>query len=251
VFTRRLWWRRAHGVAPDRAGILADFEGRAGVRFKNLAFLEEALTHRSFSAKLPEGRSRSNQRLEFLGDTVLGLVVSEHLYGTHLTWMEGDLTKRKSILVSKNVLAERARALDLGRYLRLSEEELESGGQDRDSALADALEAVIGALYVDGGLDASRRFVRRQILAPLGTVDVTNEHPNYKSELQERVQARYRIHPRYRVTKTVGPDHEKTFTVEVTVAKEVMGLGTGQTKKDAEQMAARQALEKLPGDDHS
>lgn len=182
---------------------------------------------------------------------MLGLVVSEDLYLGDPSWREGDLTKRKSVLVSKTVLAARARRLGIGRYLRLSDEELEAGGDERESALGDALEAIIGAVYVDQGLESAGDFVKRQILAPLGSVDVADEHPNYKSELQERVQAKYRIHPRYRVVGTEGPDHEKVFTVEVAVAASVVGVGSGRNKKEAEQMAAREALGRLPWTDVS
>lgn len=238
---------RRRDLEPDRVRILEDFERRAKIRFRDLRILDEALTHRSFSSRDAKGGARSNQRLEFLGDSVLGLVVSDDLYRGKPSWREGDLTKRKSILVSKNVLADAARALGVGQYLRLSDEEVESGGDERDSALADALEALIGALYVDQGLQGAADFLRRQLLGPLRSVDVTDEHPNFKSELQERVQAKYRIHPRYRVTKTVGPDHQKVFTVEVSVARQVMGLGSGLSKKEAEQMAAQEALEKIPG----
>jgi ribonuclease-3 len=245
----RLRGRRGGCVAPDRIKVLKDFENRGRFRFKNLAILEEALTHRSFSSKMAGGNIPSNQRLEFLGDAVLGLLVSEDLYEGDPSWMEGDLTKRKSILVSKGMLAERARALRIGRYLQFSEEELEAGGNERDSALADALEALIGALYVDGGLEAARQFLRQQLLVRVRSVDVTDEHPNYKSELQEETQAKYRIHPRYRVTKTEGPDHDKIFTVEVAIAKKVVGVGSGRSKKEAEQNAAREALAKASWDD--
>ncbi len=197
------------------------------------------------------GNLHSNQRLEFLGDSVLGLIVSDDLYEEKPSWREGDLTKRKSVLVSKNMLAESARSLELGEYLRFSEEELEAGGNDRDSALADALEAVIGALYIDGGLIAAAGFVKRELLGPVRSVDVTDEHPNYKSELQERIQAEYRIHPRYKVTRTEGPDHEKIFTVEVSVAKTVLGVGSGLSKKEAEQSAAREALKNAHRDSGS
>jgi ribonuclease-3 len=239
------------GISPYRVKTLMDFETRAGIRFRDLRLLDEALTHRSFSSKNEDGAVRSNQRLEFLGDSVLGLVVSEDLYRGEPSWREGDLTKRKSILVSKTMLAERGRSLGVGSYLQLSDEELEAGGNERESALADALEAIIGALYVDGGLEAAEDFLKRQLLVPVSSVDVTDEHPNYKSELQEKVQALYRVHPRYRVTDTEGPDHDKIFTVEVTVLKRVVGVGTGRSKKDAEQMAAREALEHDDWDNRS
>jgi ribonuclease-3 len=242
----RVRGRRARSIEPLRIQVLESFERRARIRFRSLDLLDEALTHRSFSSRDPEGDTASNQRLEFLGDSVLGLLVSEDLYLGEPTWREGDLTKRKSILVSKTMLAERARDLELGRYLRFSEEEMEAGGGERDSALADALEAIIGALYVDGGLAAARDFVRLHLLVPVRAVDVTDEHPNYKSELQEKVQAEFRIHPRYRVVRTEGPDHEKIFTVEVSVGKRVVGVGTGRSKKEAEQMAARHALGSAP-----
>jgi ribonuclease-3 len=183
--------------------------------------------------------------MEFLGDAVLGVLVSEHLYRTHPGLQEGELTKMKSLLVSKTILAQQARQMGLGAFMRLSEAEAESGGRDRTSILGDAFESVLGALYLDQGLEAARKFVQRQLLAHAGDITSDMRHVNYKSLLQEHVQGRFKAHLQYRTRAEEGPEHEKWFTMEVTASGQVLGSGRGRNKKEAEQHAACDALIRL------
>jgi len=243
---RRLRRRpRAAPIDGPEGETLREFEHAIGYVYADPDLLRSALTHRSFlngnGSDLPE----SNERLEFLGDSVLELVVNEFLYRAHPDQQEGELTKMKSLLVSRGVLAEQARRLNLGRYLFMSEAERDSGGAFRASILADGFEAVIGSLYLDGGLDRARRFVEQHLLGDVHRILGSQTHVNYKSVLQENIQERHKTYPRYRVVSETGPDHRKIFTVEVTVRGEQLGLGKGTNKKLAEQAAARHALERV------
>ena len=187
----------------------------------------------------------SNERLEFLGDSVLGLVCSEWLYRIRPDEHEGLLTKTKSLLVSKAILSRRALAMGLGRFVLLSHSEVESGGRQRLSILADAFEAVIGAIYLDQGLEAARQFIQTWLLNEAGEIAADKRHTNYKSLLQEYVQSTFHTHPVYRIRHEHGPDHLKQFTVEVMVGSRTLGDGRGRNKKEAEQSAARNALERV------
>ncbi len=244
-------WRRLHrrGRAPVDdpvlQKVLEDFEDHVGYRFQDPGLICWALTHRSFLNCNGNDLPGSNERLEFLGDSVLELTVNEYLYHRYPDQQEGELTKMKSLLVSREVLAERAKELDLGRFLFLSDAERESGGSYRASILADGFEAVIGALYLDGGLNISRRFIDRQLLTNVDDILCDSSHVNYKSLLQENIQERFKTYPRYRIVTESGPDHRKVFTVEVTVRGNQLGLGKGTNKKRAEQAAAQNALERL------
>ena len=191
-----------------------------------------------------QGPRASNERLEFLGDSVLGLVTSEFLYRLHPDEHEGELTKNKSLLVSKAILSRRALAMGLGRFVLMSHSEVESGGRQRLSILADAFEAVIGAIYFDQGFEAAREFIHRWLLREAGEIVADKRHTNYKSHLQEYVQSTWRTHPVYRIRSEMGPDHSKHFLVEVMVGKRNLGEGRGRNKKEAEQAAARDALER-------
>ena len=194
-----------------------------------------------------QGPRDSNERLEFLGDSVLGLVTSEFLYRENPTEHEGQLTKTKSLLVSKAILSRRALAMGLGRFVLMSHSEVESGGRQRLSILADAFESVVGAIYLDQGFDAARAFIHRWLLRDSGEIVADKRHTNYKSHLQEYVQSTFHTHPVYRIRGEAGPDHSKHFQVEVMVGKRVLGEGRGRNKKEAEQAAARDALERLEG----
>jgi ribonuclease-3 len=176
---------------------------------------------------------------------VLELVVNEYLFGRYPGQQEGELTKMKSLLVSRTVLADQAKRLSLGRFLFLSDAERDSGGSFRASILADGFEAVIGAIYLDGGLGQARRFVEEQLLVDVDYILGSRSHVNYKSVLQESVQERLKTYPRYRIASETGPDHRKVFTVEVAVRGEQVGLGKGTNKKRAEQAAAQNALERV------
>lgn len=190
-------------------------------------------------------REASNERLEFLGDAVLGLALNVALVAEFPDENEGTLTKLKSLLASRVVLASVAADLQLGAVLRLSANEEETGGRTRDSILADAFEAVLGAVYLDGGLLPARKLVAGRVLARKEEFLADDSHRNFKSILQERVQSVYKLPPRYRVEATRGPDHSKDFEVEVLVQGLVVGHGRGRSKKDAEQDAARAALARL------
>jgi ribonuclease-3 len=205
------------------------------VHFRDPNLLRQALTHRSFMGGESEHLPESNERLEFLGDAVLELVVIEHLYRRFPDDREGELTQKKSLLVSKSVLADRAERIGLGHFVLMSPAERDSGGAERRSILADA--------YLDQGVAAAASFVERYLLVQTEHILHDTEKQNFKSMLQERVQASQRIHPRYRVRREEGPDHQKSFTVEVVVRGRVLGVGHGSNKKEAEQHAAREALE--------
>lgn len=207
--------------------------------------LKLALTHRSYLSVTGQGPRESNERLEFLGDSVLGLVTSEYLYRRHPDDHEGQLTKTKSLLVSKAILSRRALRMGLGRFVLMSHSEVESGGRQRLSILADAFESVLGAVYLDQGFEAARQFIHTHLLEDSDSIVSDKRHTNYKSHLQEYVQSTYRTHPVYRIRSEYGPDHSKHFMVEVMVSRRTLGEGRGHNKKEAEQAAARDALERV------
>lgn len=237
--------RPATTLAEQEARVLDDFCRHYGLQFEDPMLLKLALTHRSYLHVSGQGPRESNERLEFLGDSVLGLVTSEFLYRAHPTEHEGQLTKTKSLLVSKAILSRRALAMGLGKFVLMSHSEIESGGRQRLSILADAFEAVVGAVYLDQGFEASRTFIEEWLLRESRVIAADKRHTNYKSHLQEYVQATFRTHPVYRIRSEMGPDHSKHFNVEVMVGKRVLGEGKGRNKKEAEQAAARDALERV------
>jgi len=215
-----------------------------GVSFDDLSLLEQALAHSSYINENPGFAPTSNERLEFLGDAVLGLVVAEKLYQDfpHLT--EGEMTKLRAVLVRQDTLARMARAVGLGDYLYLGRGEEASSGRHKPSNLAGALEAVIAATYLDQGSAAARGFILR-LLDKERLID-QEAKVDYKSQLQEIAQFRQQQTPVYHLIEAVGPDHDKRFTVEVMVGDTVLGRGSGKSKKLAETDAARSALEQLP-----
>lgn len=215
-----------------------------GYCFKNIALRDQAMTHRSV-LKNTDKRIASNERLEYLGDAVLGMIVSDALYKKYASWEEGQLTKAKSCMVSRHTLAQQAIKMDLGKYLYLSPGEEKSGGRHRRSILSDTFEALLGAIYLDGGLNAARDFVQRFLIADCEVIIREGLKKNYKSWLLEYVQSLGKQVPRYRVIHTSGPEHKKMFTIIVSVEDEEMGTGKGSTKKRAEQEAAYEALVKL------
>lgn len=227
--------------------MLAEFERQYGVRFRDPGLLKLALTHRSYLSVTGQGPRESNERLEFLGDSVLGLVTSEFLYRRRPDEHEGQLTKIKSLLVSKAILSRRALKMGLGRFVLMSHSEVESGGRQRLSILADAFESVLGAVYLDQGFETAREFIHTHLLDESDAIVADKRHTNYKSHLQEYVQSTFRTHPVYRIRGENGPDHSKYFVVEVMVGRRTLGEGRGHNKKEAEQAAARDALERVEG----
>lgn len=221
-------------------------EARLGYRFRDRGLLEHALTHKSKAHEDPSGGVVDNESMEFLGDAVLGLVVADALFRSFPTSSEGQKSKIKANLVSTASLAELAEQLGLGKHMILGRGEEKTGGRRKQALLADTCEALIAAIYLDGGLDPARSFLMRELSS--GIADA--KQPEYfgrdhKSRLQEQLQARGRPLPSYRVSGEVGPDHRKLFHVEVCVGAEVIAQGVGRTKKEAEQEGARLALAAL------
>ncbi len=206
--------------------------------------MKQALTHRSFLGH-EAGRNDSNERLEFLGDAVLDLIVTEALYRLYPQRSEGELTKARASIVSRDSLAREAKKLGLGQFLFLGKGEEKSGGRNRKSILSDVYEAILGAIFLDGGLHQVRHFLSRNLLRDVDGRINRKFDDNYKSRLLEYVQARGREGPKYRVFAERGPEHRKEFAVEVRINGKVMGKGKGYTKRKAEQEAARQAIKTL------
>lgn len=215
-----------------------------GISFKDPALLENALFHRSYLNEAP-GDVESNERLEFLGDAVLGLVISERLFKDYPKLSEGKLSQIRAILVRWDALAAAAGRISLGDYLILGKGEELSGGRSRPSNLAGALEALIGAAYLDGGLRVAQKLVLKLLKPDLDEIAAQGFSADSKSELQHLAQTRWHAIPQYTLISSEGPDHAKLFTVEVSVGDQVMGRGQGRNKKQAELNAARQALETL------
>ncbi|MCX7865882.1 ribonuclease III [Limisphaera sp. VF-2] len=221
-------------------------ETRVGWRFRDRTLLRLALTHPSVATE-PAATLQTNQRLEFLGDAVLQLVLTRELYDRFPTYEEGRLTKARARLVNRRTLAERARALNLGSHLILSPGEERHGGRQRISSLADAYEALIGALYLDGGFEVAQRFVLREFEPLLAQVETLPAPDNPKGELQELLQARSAHPPEYRLVNVTGPDHERVFECAVWHEGQELGRGKGPSKKAAESEAALAALKRLQG----
>ena len=223
--------------------MINELEKAIGYQFRNITLLQNALSHSSYANERWHDSLKSNERLEFLGDSVLGMLVADHLYRTFPNRPEGELTRMRADMVCEKTLAKVANRLDLGRHLMLGKGEETGGGRNRDSILADAVESVLAACYLDGGMDAAVQFVQKFILV---NVPVTKLHnTDYKTALQELVQQKKNQVIAYRLVGESGPDHDKEFRVEVTLNDEVVGVGTGSSKKRAEQAAAQAAIEKL------
>ena len=223
---------------------MTTLEEKLGYEFRDPALLENALTHSS-CANESRGRLQSNERLEFLGDSILGMVVADHLYRNHPDLPEGELTRTRAALVCEDRLVEVAEALRLGEYLHLGKGEEAGGGRKRPSIQADAVEAVLAAVYLDGGIGSARKIVQQYILCR--EVEGLTSPRDYKTALQELVQRESGQVLKYRLTGEEGPDHDKRFFVEVDLNGEVAGRGKGHSKKEAEQMAAKAAIAKLKG----
>ena len=216
----------------------AQLEKALGIHFKHPDLLEQALTHKSYVVK--DRTARHNERLEFLGDSILSAAVADILYLRHPASDEGKLSKLKSMLVSRPHLAEWSKSLGLGEYLRLSPGEESTGGRDRASLLSNALEAVIGAVFLEAGYEAARRFIEKYVSRRKHLVET-----DHKSRLQEIIQKKYKLPPTYESVQETGPDHDKTFEIVVKLKKRGLGTGTGKSKKEAEQAAAKDALKKI------
>ncbi|MGI6737409.1 MAG: ribonuclease III [Anaerovoracaceae bacterium] len=232
--------------AQQRKQELQKFERRIGYTFRDPALLDQALTHSSYTRECSLPRTACNERLEFLGDAFFDAIIGERLYELLPTNKEGSLTKYRALVVCEESLAEVGRRLGVGALLLLGHGEEQSGGRDRESIVADATEAIIGALYLDAGYNRTRDLVQRQFAARIDDALAGRVYSDYKSALQERVQRGGPADIRYRLLEENGPDHNKTFRVAVLIDEIPCGQGFGHSKKEAEQKAAMEAIAALP-----
>ncbi len=223
--------------------MVKDLESAIGYRFQNITLLQNALTHSSYANEYWHNSLKSNERLEFLGDSILGMVVAEYLYRNFPERPEGELTRMRADMVCEQALARVANRLNLGSHLLLGHGEEQTGGRERASILADAVESVIAASFLDGGMDAAKGIIDRFVLCDVPVTQLQNA--DFKTALQELVQRKKNQVLSYRQTGESGPDHDKRFEVEVSLNGEVVGKGSGSSKKRAEQDAAKDALKKL------
>lgn len=220
-------------------------EKAIGYSFGKPSLLKRALTHKSFANEIKLMQEEQNERLEFLGDAVLELAVSELLMRRFPAYSEGDLSKTRAAIVNERQLANFARSFGLGDYLYLGKGEEQTSGREKPSLLADAYEAILGAIYLDRGYKKAAEVIQRHYAELLDHTPSEEIYQDYKTELQEKSQSLFRAAPRYRLVAEHGPDHDKTFEIELYIRNELMGRGAGHNKKEAEQMAAKEALEKL------
>jgi ribonuclease-3 len=223
----------------------SELENRLDYYFKDKAVLLEALTHRSFYHENPERADAYNERLEFLGDSVLGFVIVEYLFFLDDNFSESVMAKAKSYLVKEAVLSEIARSISLGQYLRLGKGEEHTGGRTKKSLLADAFEALLGAVYIDGGYEPAQKLVLGLFREKVDAIIFSREFHDFKTELQEKTQLLFNSIPDYQIIKQEGEEHKKVFTVEVYIAGEKFGTGIGKSKKEAETIAAQEALSRF------
>lgn len=223
--------------------MIKDLETALGYRFSNITLLQNALTHSSYANERWHDSLRSNERLEFLGDSILGMVVADHLYRNFPDRPEGELTRMRADMVCEQSLAAVANKLGLGQHMLLGHGEAQGGGKNRPSILADAVESIIAASYLDGGFEAAAGIIRRFILTEVPVKKLHNV--DYKTALQELVQQKKHQVLSYALVGESGPDHDKSFQVNVSLNGSVVGTGEGRSKKRAEQEAARCAIERL------
>jgi len=219
-----------------------------GITFNEPSLLEQAVVHSSYINENPAFTLGHNERLEFLGDAILGYIAAEKLYQEFPDLTEGEMTKLRAALVRRDTLARMARGIRLGDFLLMGKGEEASGGRNKTPNLAGALEAVIAAVYLDRGVDIARELVLRLLDKEISKAISHGMSIDYKSRLQEIIQSRYQLAPVYRLVAEAGPDHDKIFTVEVMAGDSILGKGTGKSKKLAEKEAARLALDRLVGD---
>ncbi len=224
-----------------------ELEDKIGYRFQNVDLMTQAFHHRSYVNEMQEEDIQDNECLEFLGDAVLNLVIGHLLMQRYPDLKEGDLSRMRAALVNEADLADIARRIDLGSFLQLGKGEVQSNGHDKDSILADAFEALMAAVYLDGGFQTAFQLIGTHFLEKIEAVKAPSDQRDYKSRLQELVQSTRHVTPRYRLVDAVGPDHDKTFITRISM-DQFQVEGEGKSKKAAEQDAARKALDMLEGD---
>lgn len=248
--TRELQISKAPSISAERKKELLLFEKQAGIRFRKIEILNLAFSHRSYANESPETID-NNEKLEFLGDSVLGLVVSDYLFRNLLDKVEGDFARIKSFVVSEDSLAEIAKRLKVDNFILIGKGEEYSGGRSKKAILADCMEAIFGAYYIDSGLKPVQNFILENLVPEIDKVLKNRHKKDYKTLLQEYVQKRYKEYPKYTVVKKTGPDHDRVFWIEVIIQGKNYGPGKGKNKKEAEQLAARIAYEQFIETDKS
>jgi len=233
-----------HALTGERRQLLLAFQKKAGFKFRDPGLLDLAFHHRSYSNENSKTRV-NNERLEFLGDAVLGMVVAARLYACMTDRQEGDLAKTKSVVVSEDTLSQIALELDVNKYLVLGKGEEMSGGRAKKAILADAMEAIIGALYLDSGFNVAEQFVLGIMNPQIQLVLQNRHHKDYKTTLQEYVQKQFKTIPKYVLINKTGPDHDRTFWVSVDIQGAIFGPESGKNKKEAEQSVAGKACRHL------
>ena len=223
--------------------MIKDLEEAIHYRFQNISLLQNALTHSSYANERWHNSLLSNERLEFLGDSILGMLVAEYLFNQFPDRPEGELTRMRADMVCEKTLAAVANRIGLGKHLLLGHGEEQGGGRNRDSILADAMESVIAASFLDGGMEAAEAFIKRFILTEVPVTQLHNR--DYKTQLQELVQQKKNQVLSYELVAESGPDHDKNFDVEFSLIGKIVGIGSGRSKKRAEQDAARSAIQAL------
>lgn len=224
---------------------IAGLEINLGYSFKNKELLSESLIHKSFHHENPGKAPLHNERLEFLGDSVLGLVVVEFLFKSDKDYSEATMSKIKSHLVKESVLSDIAADISLGKHLRLGKGEEETGGREKKSILADAMEAVFGAIYCDRGYESARDVILRLLTDKIDAATSSEQFFDFKTDLQEESQVRFGVLPQYKMVKQEGEEHKKMFTIDVFIKGDKFGRGMGRSKKEAETMAAKEALTRI------
>lgn len=232
-------------LTKDRKEKLMEFENIIDYKFNDIKLLNRALTHSSYANEYKKKNLKYNERLEFLGDSVLGLVISDYIFNNYKSYPEGELTKIRALVVCEPSLAAIAKKINLGEFLLLGKGEESTGGRNRTSILSDAFEAVLGAIYIDGGINVSQKFILENLIQTIKDAVKGEILLDYKTELQEVIQKTSNSRIEYRVIKEEGPDHNKKFFVEVLNNGKALGSGNGSSKKEAEQEAAKSALNKV------
>lgn len=222
-----------------------EIEKKLGIVFKDKTLLDVALTHRSYLNEHKEASLQNNERIEFLGDAVLELIISSYLFKSYPNKPEGELTNIRAAVVRTESLAEESRNLGIGEYLRMSKGEKESGGRDKDYLLANTFEAVLGAIYQDQGIDVCKDYLERTLLKKVDRIVENNLFIDPKTQAQEIIQAQFKVTPIYEVIKQEGPDHDKKFTVALKINNKEIAVGTGSSKQKAEEEAAKATVELL------
>ncbi|MBQ8682517.1 MAG: ribonuclease III [Selenomonadales bacterium] len=237
--------KRKKECSAQRIFELKQLSDKMGIVFEQIGLLHKALTHTSYANEFKMYTIEHNERLEFLGDAILDAIISDELFRRYPQLPEGELTKARAAIVCEGSLADSAQSLGIGSYLLLGRGENASGGRERASILADAFEAVIGAIYVDSNIENCRTFILKYLGTDLEKINFGHYSRDYKTLLQEVVQKKPDQHIRYQLENETGPDHKKEFTISVAINGEKFGIGVGKSKKEAEQKAAQEALQKL------